>query len=146
MFELLDRDAAARNHLWLQHLAADFNLKYQPEIFKFSWVTKREHVLITYLVGCPVYPYIRYGKDSKTRIKNLKSFLASKDFAAECRRSHGSVLIVKHFENVIKHLKGIKEKNSFRRLIARLNRAATPWGSIILASPDSRREREFLFN
>jgi len=78
----------------LKKLAKEFALKYKGEWFVYAWVSKRENVLLEYIMGCPDPVYSKYGLTEKQRAKNISKFLASAEFR-KCLKRYGGQVVYK---------------------------------------------------
>lgn len=75
----------------INNLAKEYNLNYKSEWFEFLWVSKREEILKEYTGTCPDPIYLKYGKTSSERIKNIDMFVNSIDFQKCIKRYGGQV-------------------------------------------------------
>ena len=67
----------------LRKLAKEFDLKFNKNWFKHLWISKKENILLEYMLMCPDSIYKRYGKTSFERAKHIEDFLSSRNFK-EC--------------------------------------------------------------
>lgn len=126
----------------IQILAKQFSLKYKENLFKVSFVTKRQHVILKYLTGCPAAAYVKFGKTKREHIKRIDEFLNSNEFSSLIKEQGGCVINKKDIQTSIKKLKNEKLKRELNSILKRLK--FTPFGSIILTKPETLREKRFL--
>ena len=61
----------------LLHLSKEFNLKYNPNWFKYILIAKEDNVLLEYLGMCPDPIYNKFGTNLSLRLKSLRKFKES---------------------------------------------------------------------
>lgn len=128
--------------LRIKKLAKDFGMKYNSKIFNMNLVSKKDLLLLKYISTCPELVLVKYGKDVKTRIKNLDKFLKSKDFKIQSKKSGGSIFLI---SEVKKNFKMVK--NEQIQKIPKLLKNKTlgnRWAIVI--SKTTKRELKFLFD
>lgn len=120
----------------LKKLAKEFALKYNEKWFNYMWISKRENVLLEYILACPDPIYSKYGKTSQQRAKNLSKFLSSAEFR-KCLKRYGGQVVYKKDLN-----KKMFEKNSeLLKLYTKLKKADV---TALLTKTDVKKEKEHL--
>lgn len=81
----------------IKRLSIDFDLKYNPNWFKFIWISKRNARYLEYVGMCFDPIYTRFGKTIKKRIKNIEKFEKSKEFKKIRKEFSGQAITKKKF-------------------------------------------------
>lgn len=125
---MLEIETLARQRI--QILAADFNLHYDPDQFRFLRVNAREKVLLDFLYGCPTEPYSQYGDTPDARIARLADFLAAAHFMEKVTSLtlSGAVLDSELLDDVALPIGGLppEAERILADLKKRIHEAATP--------------------
>lgn len=124
-------------------LAQQFDLKYNPKIFKVVYLSKKELVLINFLTGCPEPEYLKFGKKVNQRIKNIENFINSKEFKMKIKKQGGCVTSKKYFEKSVKKIQNKKIRNEYIKIIKKFKYDISNMGSVILSKPENKKESEF---
>tara|TARA_Y100000310_G_scaffold322053_2_gene380584 strand:+ start:427 stop:1152 length:726 start_codon:yes stop_codon:yes gene_type:complete len=95
----------------IKKLAEDFGLRYNPEWFRYIWISVRHEILTEYVGNCPDPVYQKYGKTAEQRIKNIDAFVSSKDFKDCLRRYGGQVVQRKDLPKEIKLIRKIEDES-----------------------------------
>ncbi len=80
----------------LKKLAKSFNLDFKKNWFKHLWISKKENILLEYLLLCQDPIYEKYGKDAFSRTKQIENFASSNEFKA-CLNRYGGQMVGKEF-------------------------------------------------
>jgi hypothetical protein len=135
----------------LKNLAKEFNLKFDKRWFNFTWISKEEHVLISYIFMCPYHHYNKYGKDCQERIKNIKRFINSPEFKKNSQQIGGQVITFSFWDNHLPHsIDLIKEKeikkiySSIYKKLIKVKRTSKKIA--LLTKTKSKLEKEKLMN
>jgi hypothetical protein len=97
----------------IERIAKELSFKFSDNFFNLHFLPNRYLIIYNYVVGCPEKRYIKYGKNLKSRLKNFKKFISSRDFKAELKEFHATVfskgLLEKYPEGKFKELDELKK-------------------------------------
>lgn len=128
----------------IKRLAEEFGLRYDSKAFVVRVIPKKDFVKMLYIFGCPLDPYMKFGKTRKERVKNYKAFISSEEFQKEAKRASGTVIEKKYFDIIMKNIKDAKVKKEFKRMVKKLNlKKSIPLAVVTKAS--NEKESRFLF-
>jgi hypothetical protein len=131
----------------IKKLAKDFNLKYNPNWFRYLWISVKHEVLMEY-IGMSLDPiYQKYGKNAEQRIKNIDKFVKSKDFKICLKRYGGQVLKKSDLnknEKLIKKIDNGKLKNELLKFLEKVKKNIGNANYLAtLTTPRNEKERKW---
>lgn len=129
----------------LKKVANNFGFKYDPVVFKVSFLSKKDFTLLNYLTGCPDTPYSKFGKTKTERLKRINEFLSSKDFANQIKKSGGCVVTLKTLQYVSRRIKNKKIEIRWKKLVNKI-RQRTKFGLAVITEPADKKEFNFTLN
>lgn len=127
----------------IKKLAKEFNLNYKKELYKVTFLTKKEFAILQFLIGCPDPIYTKFGGTTGKRIKNINEFLNSKDFIKLSNKCGGNVVNIKTFQKNIEKIKDNRIKKKSERILKKLKSESSS-GVVTLTTPRTEREKKFI--
>jgi len=128
----------------IKRLAEEFSLKFGPEMFKAAVISKEDYVKLIFILGCPMDPYMKFGKTREERIRNYNAFVRSKEFSEEAKRASGTVVEKKYFNRLLEKMEEKKVKKEFERILEKIGlEGSTPVA--ILTEPENEEESKLVF-
>ena len=138
-----------RSHI--SKLAKDFDLKYDPAMFKHMWISARHNTLMEYLgVDCPDPIYKKYGSTNLQRINNIGRFLASSDFQECLGRYGGQVAGQKDIPRERKLIRKIRDARLRKELIRFEEKLSIAMGEAksiaVLTRPKNEKQKRWMMD
>jgi len=127
----------------IKKLAKEFNLNYKKELYKATFLTKKEFAILQFLIGCPDPVYTKFGDTTEERIKNINEFLNSKDFIKLSNKCGGNIVNIKTFQKNIKKIKNSQIKKKAERILRKLKLESSR-EVVTLTIPKTEREKKFI--
>jgi hypothetical protein len=132
----------------IKKLASEFGLKYKPEWFNYIWISPRENALLEYVGECPDPIYVKYGKTSRKRIKNIDKFVNSEDFRKCLKRFGGQVISREDSRKYEEHIGLIHNKKLKQKLLKILGKIKKRLGKAkviaLMTSTNIKKWRKWL--
>ncbi len=130
----------------IKEIARKFGLKYNKNWFSYIWVPNKVEIISEYVGNCPDPIYQKFGRTSKTRIKNFSKFLNSKDFKGLLKRYGGQVAQKDHINDEIYLILKIKDEKIKKQMIRFYSNLAKKFETTdsvaVLATPKKKEEKE----
>ncbi len=127
----------------LRRLAREFNLRFSETWFKLIWISKRENILLEYMWMCPDPIYIKYGKTSYERAKNIECFIDSDEFKECLERFGGQVIerntFKKYFPGWINEIENLEIRRELHTIYKKISGAMGMGPRIAVLTKSSKK-------
>lgn len=134
----------------IKELAEDFDLKYNPNWFKYLWISVRHEILTEYIGTCPDPIYQKYGNTIEQRVKNINKFVKSKDFRGCLKRYGGQVAEKRELKREEKWIRQIKDEKLRKELLKFYKKLKRQFGEAnylaLLTIPRNQKEEDLQLN
>ncbi len=130
----------------ISKLARDFDLKFNRNWFDYAWVSKKEHVLISYVLMCPYSNYSKYGDSLEKRTAKISKFILSSEFKKMSEEIGGQVVtfsfLDKYLPNVINMIPEDKIKKIYLSIYKKIKKFKSKSNKIALLTKIRNKEEK----
>lgn len=134
----------------IKKIAKYFDLKNNEKWMTYLFIPREANILIEYYGVCPDPDYNKFGKEPKTRLKNINRFINSKYFKEHMKRWGGQTYSKKGFNKDLKSFKKIEDskikKILFKTLKEIKSKLKISAPMILLTKPRSKKELRWTMN
>lgn len=128
----------------IRRLAEEFGLKFDPKMFKAAVISKEDYVKLIFILGCPMDPYMKFGKTREERIKKYSVFVRSKEFSEEVKRASGTVVEKEYADLLLEKMDDSVVKKEFGSMFEKIG-ADDAVPVAVLTEPGNEEEAKFVF-